>query len=131
LIKLIFAERGSDIAGEVWDRADTVVSNQLIYPEARAATAAARRGGRIDARTLRRAVDEIDDLYVEMHVIGIDDALTRGAGDLAEQHGLRGCDAVHLASAIAIDEPGLVVATWDRDLAAAALACGYPVVPRH
>jgi len=96
-----------------------VASSHLIYPEARAAAAAAHRGGRIDARTLRSAVRSIDELYKELDVVSIDAVLTRAAGDLAERHALRGYDAVHLASAIAIDDPRLVMATWDRDLAAA------------
>jgi len=53
-------------------------------------------------------------------VIGLDATLARAAGELAERHALRGYDAVHLASAIAIEDPDLVMATWDRDLAAAA-----------
>jgi predicted nucleic acid-binding protein len=96
-----------------------VVSSQLIYPEARAAAAAAHRRGRIDARTLRSAVRSIDELSAELDVIGLDAALARIAGELAERHALRGYDAVHLASAIAIEEPDLVMATWDRELATA------------
>jgi uncharacterized protein len=119
LIKLVFDEPGSDIATELWDRAEAVASSQLIYPEARAAAAAAHRGGRIDARTLRSAVRSIDELCKELDVIGLDAVLARTAGELAERHALRGYDAVHLASAIAIEDPDLVMATWDRDLAAA------------
>jgi hypothetical protein len=115
----VFDEPGSDIAAELWDRAERVASSQLIYPEARAAAAAAHRGGRIDARTLRSAVRSIDELCEELDVIGLDAALARAAGELAEQHALRGYDAVHLASAIAIEAPDLVMATWDRGLAAA------------
>lgn len=115
----MFDEPGSDIAAELWDRADVVASNQLIYPEAHAAAAAAHRGGRIDARTLRSAVRSIDDLCEELDVIGLDVVLARAAGELAERHALRAYDAVHLASAIAIEDPDLVMATWDRDLAAA------------
>jgi predicted nucleic acid-binding protein len=92
----------------------------LIYPEARAAVAAAHRAGRIDARTLRNAVRSIEALYEELDVIGLDAALARVAGGLAERHALRGHDAVHLASALAIEDPDLVMATWGRDLAAAA-----------
>jgi predicted nucleic acid-binding protein len=62
----------------------------------------------------------IDDLSCELDVIGLDATLARAAGELAERHALRGYDAVHLASALAIDDPRLVMATWDRDLAAAA-----------
>jgi len=126
----VFAEPGSDVAAELWERADSVVASQLIYPEARAAVAAAKRMGRIDARSLRAAVREIDDLYGALHVIGVDEPLAKLAGQMAEEHALRGYDAVHLASAIAVDEPRLVMATWDGDLAAAALACGYSVVSR-
>ncbi len=79
-------------------------------------------------RTLRKAVREVDDLYAELRVIGVDEVLTKAAGQLAEEHGLRGYDAMHLASAAAVGDPRLVVATWDGDLATAALACGYSVV---
>lgn len=62
-------------------------------------------------------------------MITLDDALARTAGALAERHALRGHDAVHLASATAIDERDLVIATWDRDLASAAIAKHQIVVP--
>jgi predicted nucleic acid-binding protein len=85
--------------------------------------------GRIDPSTLRSAVRAIDELYAEFHVIGIDGALAQSAGELAELHRLRAYDAVHLASAISVEDDGLVAVTWDRDLADAAVACGYAVVP--
>lgn len=78
---------------------------------------------------MRSAVRAIDDLYTELRVTGIDGALAQSAGELAELHGLRGYDAVHLASAIAIGDPALAMVTWDRDLADATVACGYAVVP--
>jgi uncharacterized protein len=62
-------------------------------------------------------------------VIGLDEALARTAGELAERHALRGYDAVHLACATAIDDPELVIATWDRDLTSAAIARSQTVVP--
>jgi predicted nucleic acid-binding protein len=105
-----------------------VASSQLIYPEARAAAALGHRTGRIDTNTLRSAVRAIDGLYAELRAIGVDDALARSAGELAELHGLRGYDAVHLASALAFGTDTTLV-TWDHDLADAAVACGYTVVP--
>lgn len=89
----------------------------------------AQRVRRIDPTTSRKAVRAIDELYGELRVIGIDDALARSAGELAERHGLGGYDAVHLASAISIEDSRLVTVTWDRDLATAALACGSAVAP--
>lgn len=85
--------------------------------------------GRVETDTLQSAVRAIDSLYAELHVIGIDDALARSAGELAELHGLRGYDAVHLASAISVKDAELVMVTWDQDQAGAAVASGHAVVP--
>ena len=128
-MKLVFDEWGSDLAAELWDRADLIASSQLVYPEARAAAAAARRAGRIDSRTLRRAVERIDGLCAGLYLIGVDPALAHAAGDLAEAHGLRGYDAVHLATALSMGAESLLLATWDGDLASAAVAAGCSVSP--
>jgi len=123
-------EPGSPLAREVWDQADVAISGQLVYPELRAAAAGVQRAGRRGRRWLKRAVATIDLLYDELRVIALDGPLARAAGDLAERHALRGYDAVHLASALAVDLPGeLIVASWDQELAAAALAEGRMVVP--
>ena len=125
----MFDEPGSELAAELWDRAASVVSSQLIYPEARAAAAAAHRRRRITSTTLRRAVDRIDELCTEFDVIGLDPDLAHSAGDLAEAHGLRGYDAVHLATALSVESDSMLLATWDGDLAHAALAAGCSVSP--
>ena len=125
----MFDEAGSELAAELWDRAESVVSSQLVYPEARVAAAAAHRGRRITSVTLRRAVDRIDELCAEMDVIGLDQDIAHSAGDLAEARGLRGYDAVHLATALSIDSESLLLATWDGDLARAAVAAGCSVSP--
>jgi hypothetical protein len=128
-MKLVFAEDGSAAAADAWNRAEVVCSSRLVYPEARAAAAAAHRTGRLDAGGLRAAAERIDSLYDELRRLAMDAALARDAGDLAEAHGLRGYDAVHLASAISVADPGLVVATWDRQLGTAALRVGFAVLP--
>jgi len=125
----VFDEPGSELAAELWDRAESVVSNQLVYPEARAAAAAAHRRRRITSTTLRRAVDRIDELCTELDVIGLDPDLAHSAGDLAEAHGLRGYDAVHLATALSVESDSMLLATWDGDLARAAVAAGCSVSP--
>ena len=101
----------------------------MIYPEARATLAAALRAGRIDARGLRQAVADLDGAMASVERIGIDETLAREAGHLAEQHSLRGYDAVHLATALSVEDQTLVVVTWDRYLARAALRCGRSVAP--
>ena len=123
------AEDGSDLADQLWDAADLRISSHLIYPEARAALAAASRAGRIDARGLRRAVTDLDAAVASVRRIGVDEALAREAGRLAQEHALRGYDAVHLATALSVEDPALVIVTWDGELARAALRRGRSVAP--
>jgi predicted nucleic acid-binding protein len=129
LVKLIVSEDGSDLADELWDAADLKVSSHLVYPEARAALAAALRAGRINARGVRRAVADLDAAVASVQRIGVDEALARDAGRLAEEHALRGYDAVHLATALSVEDPTLVIVSWDGELARAALRCGRSVAP--
>jgi predicted nucleic acid-binding protein len=68
-------------------------------------------------------VAALEEIYAELRVIAIDEALARAAGELASEHGLRGYDAVHLASALAL-EGEVVLVTWDADLGDAARTTG-------
>jgi uncharacterized protein len=121
---VIFDEPGSELAVELWDRADIPVSSQLVYPEARAALAAATRARRIDEPTHVSAVATLEDLYAQLRIIAIDEPLARHAGDLATQHALRGYDAVHLACALHLEGDDILLATWDNTLNSAARATG-------
>jgi predicted nucleic acid-binding protein len=128
LIKLIVVEDGSDTASELWDRYPAAAS-VLAYPEARAALAAARRAERLTGRGHDRAVAELEALSSELTVVGVDERLARHAGQLAFEHGLRGYDAVHLASALALDAAETILVTWDHDLSTAAAGAGLAVAP--
>jgi uncharacterized protein len=122
-------EQGSDVADEVWSRASSRIASRLVYPEARATLAAARRAGRIDESAHRATIKDLDAACRATRLVGVDWQLAKSAGDLAERHVLRGYDAVHLATALSIDDPGVVVVTWDQDLARAALQAGRAVAP--
>jgi predicted nucleic acid-binding protein len=99
-----------------------VVSSQLVYPEARAALAAAARRDRISKSTHGRALATLEELYAQLRIVAIDEPLARHAGDLAAQHALRGYAAVHLACALALEGDDVLLATWDDALNAAARA---------
>jgi predicted nucleic acid-binding protein len=109
---------------ELWDRADLLVSSQLVYPEARAALAAATRARRIDESTHVSAAATVEDLYAQLRIVAIDEPLARQAGDLATHHALRGYDAVHLACALNLEGDDILLATWDNALNSAARATG-------
>lgn len=129
IIKLIVDESGSDIAAETWDAAEDVSACLLAYPESCAALAAARRGRRLTPARYGQAKVSFEQLWKTIFVVGVDEDAARRAGDLAESHGLRGYDAVHLASALALDDDQIVIATWDVDLWKAARREHLAVTP--
>jgi uncharacterized protein len=122
----VIVEDGAEVAAELWSAPGPAASSILSYPEGRAALAAARRAGRLGAAAHRRARDEFEALQSEMMLVGIDRQLARDAGELAEKLGLRGYDAVHLASALALDTNATFV-SFDEDLRRAAARSGCSV----
>lgn len=124
LVPLLIDEPGTDAAGAAWDQAENVISVRLIYAEARAALAQAARAGRITSAHHVRAVQGLEELVEQMAFVEVDDALARVAGDLAQSHALRGYDAVHLASALRVGSPDVLLVAGDGALLAAAGAEG-------
>ena len=81
------------------------------------------------ARAHHRAVAELDALHAELVIVGVDEALAQRAGEIADERALRGYDAVHLASALALGPGKTILATWDRDLSTAAVDAGLAIAP--
>lgn len=126
-VKLLVQENGSATVARLWDSADRAVASTLMYPEARAALAVAVREGRASGEDEGRAL--IDRLIDEVALVPATRPVLWRAGDLASRHGLRGYDAVHLASAVPLAVPGTIMVTADRRLASAARAEGLAVAP--
>ena len=120
ILPVVIEEPSSENATRLWDEAERAVSSRLVYAEARAALAMAHRMERVDQHGLRSAVEEFEALYDQLDLIEVTGGLVRNAGDFAEQFGLRGYDAVHLASAHAIADAELVLAAGDQILLDAA-----------
>lgn len=128
-VKLIVEEPGSELAALLWDGCDAALSSRLAYPEVRAALAAAHRNHDLDAAGMRQAEGTWEELWPATRPVELTPAVERQAGELASRHALRGADAVHLACALGIGDPDLVVAVWDRRLHVGALAAGVAVAP--
>ena len=119
LLKLLVDDEvGSDAAQRLWIESDFVTCAEIGCVEARAALAAAHRGGRLGVRGLSTAKSELPTLWAQIDVVPVTTSLVLAAGDLAELEGLRGHDAVHLAAALAAQ--ATVVASADTQLLAAA-----------
>jgi uncharacterized protein len=127
IVPLLVEEPGSETAGRLWDEADRLVSIRLVYAEGHAALAQAARGQRLDQRHLRRAVTDLLRLYGQLDVVEVTDALVRRAGSLAEEHALRGYDAIHLAAAEVVKDNELVFVSGDANLCQAATDLGIQV----
>jgi uncharacterized protein len=127
IIPLLVDEPGSDTATQLWDSADRKVSVRLLYVEARAALAQAQRLGRITARQRGTLVAALDGLYAQLDRIEVDEPLVQHAGALAQEHGVRGYDAVHLAAAARIAGAETVFVSGDRAQCAAAARIGLAV----
>lgn len=129
LVKLVVEESGSDVAAALWDGADAVACSGLSYPEVRAALSAAHRDGRISARSLRRAKPEWERFWEALAIVEVQRSLLVEAGEVAKRFGLRGYDAVHLASALTFPITDMLMAAWDDRLRSAAAAAGLNVAP--
>jgi uncharacterized protein len=128
-VKLLVEEDGTDIAAALWDGADAAVSSRLAYPEVRAALAAAGRDRRLDAGSLRHAETAWEEFWAATRAVELTPAVTAHAGHLAGEHALRGADAVHLASAIAVGIGDTVFAVWDQRRRAGAETVGVRIAP--
>jgi uncharacterized protein len=129
LVKLVVEEAGSDLAAELWDGCDAALSSRLAYPEVCAALAAAGRNHDLDEHGLAAALAAWEELWASTRPVELTADVEHHAGDLAVRHALRGADAVHLASALAIGPTDLVVAVWDRQLHAGVIAEHLTVAP--
>ena len=116
LVKLVVEETGSDLVAELWDGCDAAVSSRIAYPEVRAALAAAGRNHDLDPVGQVAAERAWDEFWSATRPVELTSAVEQDAGQLAARHYLRGADAVHLASALAPGQPGLILAAWDRRL---------------
>jgi len=123
----VVPEPGSDEALELFAAATRVVSSRLLVPEAFAALARARRMGRLGPRTATFALAGTRTLLAEVDPIELDATLADRAGELATARGLRGYDAVHLASYELMEAENSVLVAADGDLARAAKTIGHAV----
>ena len=126
-MKLLLVEEGSNKARALWDADTELLTSWITFAEASSAVAAAARSRRISRRreagTLRRLHAE----WASVVALDVDEIVSRRAGNLAARHGLRGMDAIHLASAMVLEASDPVLVTWDAELRAAAQVEGLDV----
>jgi uncharacterized protein len=125
LLKRLLVEDGSDRADALWSSADVLAAATIIVVEARAALAAAHRVNRLSSIEHDVAKRELALLLEEITFVEVGFDLVERAADLAEDEGLRGYDAIHLAAALTVD--ARVLTSADSGLCAAAARRGLHV----
>lgn len=114
------------------NKAETLAASVVAYPEARATFARLKAQGISTEAKYQQRLAQLNLDWGNLLRIELVPVVVRTAGDLAEVYGLRGFDAIHLASALWLKEKTsmpLCFAVFDQRLRAAAERAGLAVVP--
>jgi uncharacterized protein len=125
-------EPGTEEAQDAYNDADGIRSTAIAYVEATAALSRMRKGGRLTPVQLRRALDDLDNLWRGIDSHAVSDALLAKAAESARTHSLRAYDSVHLAGALSFAAgEQLEFACWDKELRDAAKRHGFALIPQR
>lgn len=124
-------EPGTDQARDLFTTASLIQSSWLLVPEAHSAVARARRNRRFSPSGDRRARGVLGRLLLNVESLALNRVVAEQAATFAAGLGLRGPDAVHLATYALIESEESVLVAADGALSRAALSLGYAVaIPR-
>jgi predicted nucleic acid-binding protein len=129
LLKLFLDEPDAQIALDIWNEAEDVVTSEISYLEVRAGLARAMRENppRLSATGYDDAKTQFDQLWSQVLSITVTADLIDQASDVAEKHALRAYDALQFATVLSVADDGIILATTDQDLERAARAAGIPL----
>jgi predicted nucleic acid-binding protein len=132
LVKRYVTERGSRETGELSAKADVVATSLVSRAEVAAALAKAVRLGIVEPDNGRRAQRAFASQWPDIAKVPVTEALISRSEALAWDFGLRGYDAVQLASALTWQEAvgaEITLATFDRQLWDAGKKAGIRIWP--
>lgn len=134
LVKRYVAEAGSDEVESLIAGSRALGTGVISRAEVAAALARAARMGAVGREAAAKALSVFDKDWEHLIRLQFGEPLAARAAALAWEHGLRGYDAVHLATAVAWREmlgEAVTVATYDRELWRAAQASGLVPWPER
>lgn len=122
LVKLYVTEAGSKQVASAVEKADTLASSMLTYPETLATFARAGREARLNPFELATILSAFEKDWQGYTRLDVSADVADLAGALAARYPLKGADAVHLASGYLLNElyGGVHFLSFDRQLNAAA-----------
>ena len=134
LIKRYVRESGSDELNSLLAVASLTGASVITWAEMAAATAKAKRMNFITSEEADSAWRKFRSEWASLALIEVSSTLVIRAGDLAWDHGLRGYDSVHLASALMWQEAlgeRIRLAAFDHRLWESAERLGLLVWPER
>ena len=132
LVKRYFRELFSDELLATWRSADQIVTSFVAYAEAMASIQRKKREAGLPDALLREIVDSFHRDWESFIRVEVNDELNGYIDQVVEGYPLRGFDAIHLASAMVVQErlpDRFVFACFDDRLAQAAHAEGLKTFP--
>lgn len=124
IVKWFFDEPYADLTRSVKDETDIAFTSLLSYPEVLSAFYRAWKEGRCLKSDMELVQGEFLRIWYDFRWIKASEMLIHNTRELIPRHGLRGYDAVHLASALMVQEEGgginLFFSCFDRVLNRAA-----------
>lgn len=128
LLPLVIAEPGSPVSTRLWKDAHEVISTRLLVVEAAAALVQSERIGRTSVTALADHLEEARLIIADATLLDVTTTVINRAAELAVTRGLRGYDAVHLATATLIRARNVAFASGDQRLLTAAAEEGFTTV---
>ena len=134
LVKLFVAEEGSEATRDMLLGAWSVGTGLLTRAELGVALARGARRGLISEAQAQEARQRMQVAWPTWVHIAVDETLVSQAESLVWEHGLRGYDVIHLASALTWQEHvghQVILATFDWELWEAAQQVGLGAWPER
>jgi uncharacterized protein len=100
LVKLYVEEEGSRDVADIVQKSRATATSMIAYAEARAAFARRLRERAFTKEVYKNLISFFEKDWSRLLQVKITRELVHHAGALAEKHGLRGFDAIHLSSAL-------------------------------
>lgn len=102
LVKLYVEEKDSQKVAALVESSKAIATSLVAYAEARAAFARRYGENAFTPREYKRLISFFDEDWDNYLIVRVKKELVKLAGGLAERHGLRGFDAIHLSSALTL-----------------------------
>jgi|SRR5665647_88542 len=131
--EVVVTERGTPVARllavDTAPLLNQLITSGVLSKPRRDDRPAARGAARAHASEQSRAEVLWEDFWAATRTVELTETITAHAGHLASRHALRGADAVHLASLLAVGAAETLFAVWDQKLRTGAEAAGVRLAP--